>query len=230
MVSALDYMERVLGYAPHAAMERLRVARALESLPALEESLGDGSLNFSAIRELTRVAPPQTEQEWRDQAVLGKNVRQIEELVAGHAPGDRPDDPANPEMRRHPVKLELSPEVYARWRQTETALAEEHGGRLDDDALATVMCDAALDRGSEPTGRAKFQILITQCRTCSKRSTVTTLSRAAHGHSSTSVEPRKRSGSSRSSVRTASSRSAANLGVDRRPTWDWRVGRMSARV
>jgi hypothetical protein len=165
MVSALDYMERVLGYAPHAAMERLRVARALESLPALERSLGDGALNFSAIRELTRVATPATEQVWRDRA-MGKNVRQIEELVAGHAPGDHPDDPANPDLRRRTVKLELSPEVFARLRQVQTALAEEHGGRLDDDALVTILCDAALDRGSEPTGRAKFQILITQCRTC----------------------------------------------------------------
>src|SRR5260221_11385480 len=33
MVSALDYMERVLGYAPRTAQERLRVARALGDLP-----------------------------------------------------------------------------------------------------------------------------------------------------------------------------------------------------
>src|SRR6476619_2619916 len=83
MVSALDYMERVLGYSPHAAMERLRVARSLESLPVLEAALGTGELNFSAIRELTRVATSSTEAAWRDHA-LGKNVRQVEELVAGH--------------------------------------------------------------------------------------------------------------------------------------------------
>jgi len=35
MVSALDYMERVLGYGPRAAQERLRVARALGTLPQL---------------------------------------------------------------------------------------------------------------------------------------------------------------------------------------------------
>src|SRR5205814_23355 len=35
MVSALDYLERVLGYAPRTAQERLRVARALGSLPQL---------------------------------------------------------------------------------------------------------------------------------------------------------------------------------------------------
>src|SRR5690349_7682730 len=116
MVSVLDYMERVLGYSPHSAMERLRVARSLESLPMLEAELALGTLRFSAIRELTRVATSATEEAWRDRA-LGKNVRQIEELVAGHAQGDRPDDPVNPELRRHVVKFELSGEIYARLRQ-----------------------------------------------------------------------------------------------------------------
>src|SRR4051812_2569431 len=35
MVSAIDYMERVLGYSPRTAQERLRVARALGNLPEL---------------------------------------------------------------------------------------------------------------------------------------------------------------------------------------------------
>jgi hypothetical protein len=165
MVSALDYCERVLGYAPHAAMERLRVARALASLPALEAALAGGQLNFSAIRELTRIATRTTENAWRDRA-LGKNVRQIEELVAGRARGDHPDDPANPDLRRHKITLELSPEVYARWRQTQSALADEHGARLDDDALATAMCERVLAGEHERAGRAKFQILMTVCRSC----------------------------------------------------------------
>ena len=168
MVSALDYCERVLGYAPHTASERLRVARALGSLPLLEAALGDGDLNFSAVRELSRVATPSTEAAWRDRAI-GKNVRQLEELVAGRAPGDRPDDPPNPDLRRHRVTLELSGAAYARWRQTQSVLASERGAQFDDDALATALCDAVLDRGGadgEPTGRAKFQILLTMCRRC----------------------------------------------------------------
>src|ERR1700755_62237 len=53
MVSALDYMERVLGYAPRSAQERLRVARALGVLPQLTAALTQGELSFSAVRELT---------------------------------------------------------------------------------------------------------------------------------------------------------------------------------
>src|SRR5215510_3627423 len=52
MVNALDYMERVLGYAPRTALDRLRVARSLGCMPALEPALGRGALSFSAVREL----------------------------------------------------------------------------------------------------------------------------------------------------------------------------------
>src|SRR5690349_22960195 len=61
MVSALDYMERVMGYAPRTAQDRLRVARALAALPHLEAALARGQLAFSAVRELTRVASAATE-------------------------------------------------------------------------------------------------------------------------------------------------------------------------
>src|SRR5689334_303995 len=56
MVSALDYLERVLGYAPRTAHDRLRVARALGELPRLAAALASDDLTFSAVRELTRVA------------------------------------------------------------------------------------------------------------------------------------------------------------------------------
>src|SRR5258705_3023941 len=64
MVSALDYLERVLGYAPRTAQDRLRVARALGALPQLSAGLSTGELAFSAVRELTRVVTPATEGAW----------------------------------------------------------------------------------------------------------------------------------------------------------------------
>src|SRR3954468_14284311 len=54
-VSIEDYLERVLGYGPKAARDRLRVARSLADLPELTEALSRGELPFTAVRELTRV-------------------------------------------------------------------------------------------------------------------------------------------------------------------------------
>jgi len=167
MVSALDYLERVLGYAPRTAQDRLRVARALGTLPQLTAALASGELPFSAIRELTRVATPATEASWIA-AATGKNLRQIEELVADHRPGDRPDDPPNPEARMHTARFELSAETFALLRQVRTVLDDAHGKNLPDDAFIAALCSAVLDSApkSEPTGRAKFQIAVTVCERC----------------------------------------------------------------
>jgi hypothetical protein len=167
MVSMLDYLERVLGYAPRTAQDRLRVARALGDLPRLTAALSGGELPFSAVRELTRVATPATEASWIA-AVRDKNLRQIEELVAGHRPGDRPEDPPSPEARTHVVRFELSAETFALLRQARTVLDDEHGTNLPDDAFVAALCGGVLDgaRGGEPTGRAKFQIAVTVCQRC----------------------------------------------------------------
>ncbi len=167
MVSALDYMERVLGYGPRVAQDRLRVARALGTLPQLTAALAHGELSFSAIRELTRVATPATEAAWR-QAATGKNLRQIEELVADHRPGDCPDDPPDPEVRVRVVRFELSAETFALMRQARIALHDEHGNHLSDDEFMAALSNTVLDGTptTETTGRAKFQIAVTVCDRC----------------------------------------------------------------
>src|ERR1700733_991136 len=167
MVSMLDYPERVLGYAPRTGQDRLRVARALGNLPQLTAALSTGELPFSAVRELTRVATPATEASWVA-AATDKNLRQIEELVADHRPGDRPDDPPAPEARTHVVRFELSAETFALLRQARTVLDDDHGTNLPDDAFIAALCGAALDEApqGEPTGRAKFQIAVTVCQRC----------------------------------------------------------------
>lgn len=44
-----------------AARERVRVARALGTLPLLSEALGRGDLSYAKVRALTRIATPETE-------------------------------------------------------------------------------------------------------------------------------------------------------------------------
>jgi hypothetical protein len=176
MVSALDYMERVLGYAPHNAMERLRTARALGALPIIEAALDRGELCFSAVRELSRVATPSTDDAWR-RAACGKNLRQIEELVAGRQVGDHPDDPKRPDQRTWTIKLKVQGDAYARWRQAQKVLSDEHGVRLDDSELAGAFADAVLEAhanrgggggggGGDAGRRARYQIMMTVCSQC----------------------------------------------------------------
>ena len=106
--SMLEYLERAMGYAPHTAAERLRVARLLAELPLLEAALEHGELAHSAVRELSRVAVPDTEEVWLG-AARGKSLRQIEAMVSGHRPGDLPTDKTEPRLHRRTITLEVSP-------------------------------------------------------------------------------------------------------------------------
>jgi len=132
--SLAEYMERAMGYAPHTAAERIRVARALAELPLIAEALEQGGLAHSAVRELSRVAVPDTEDAWLE-AARGKNLREIEAMVSGHRPGHLPTDKTEPRLHRKRITLEISPETYDLWRKMHALAAEEHGQRLSDDEL-----------------------------------------------------------------------------------------------
>ncbi len=163
-LSLYEYMERVLGYGPHTARERMRVAHALSGLPETAAALAQGKLTFSGVRELTRVATADTETEWLAKAE-GLVTNQIESLVANHRPGDRPDDPPRPDLRPRTVRLELPPEVYALWRQARMVVANERGSEISDADFVETLCRGAIAPGSGDAGPA-HQIAYQQCPDC----------------------------------------------------------------
>ncbi len=170
--SLLAYMEDVLGYAPTVARERLRVAMALDEMPALAEALGSGEQSYSALRELTRIVTPNTQRAWLD-AARDKNLRQIEELVSVHRRGDLPTDRPNPDLKPRIVRFEISTATFALLRQAQHILTEETGRYLDDDELVTSLCTAVIDgcagdAGGRADGRARHQILTTICSGCAQ--------------------------------------------------------------
>lgn len=187
-VSMVDYLERVLHHAPRTAQERMRVARALADLPALVDALSVGDLAYSAIKELARVATPATEGAWCA-AARGKNLREIEQLVAGRKPGDLPTDLPDDEARLHTLRFdEISASVYALFRQARQALDRQHGSRITDDELVHTLARAILDGASTSPGagtsvgaatstgpmkpvdhgRARNQIHYTVCQHCDR--------------------------------------------------------------
>src|SRR5690349_24971113 len=58
--SLVQYIEHKMGYTTRVAMERLRVANAIEDLPVIASLLDQGTLSISAAEEITRVATYET--------------------------------------------------------------------------------------------------------------------------------------------------------------------------
>jgi hypothetical protein len=162
--SFYEYVERYLGYAPRYVEERLRVAEALEELPLLSTALRDHTLTWSAVREITRIACPENENEWIDTA-RNRTAREVERLVADREPGDRPSTPAKPQARRHILRFEVSAEAYATFREATAKIRRDVDEPLDDSALLLAMSRHIL-AGPSDAGRASYQISLTVCEAC----------------------------------------------------------------
>jgi len=159
-----EYVERLFGYKPRTTQEKLRVAAGLEGLPALRAALEEGRLNWSAVRELTRVAVADTEREWLEVAT-GKSLRQLEELVAGRQPGDSPSTAPDPSAVRHGLCFDVNAETYALVREAIAELRRRSGVALDDDAALLEMARHVLV-GPRDEGRSSYQIVLSVCPSC----------------------------------------------------------------
>jgi hypothetical protein len=159
-----EYVERVLGYKARTTREKLRVAEALEALPRLTEALQAGALKWCAVRELTRVATPDTECAWLE-ASENKTTSQLEQLVVGRDPGDRPDASTPARPRPRVLRFEVAPETFAAFREAMQRLRRSFGGSLDDDAALLSMARHVLG-GPRDEGRSSYQISLNVCAAC----------------------------------------------------------------
>jgi hypothetical protein len=126
--------------------------------------LRTGAANWSMVRELTRVATPETEEKWLE-AARHLRVREVETLVRGRRPGDSPDAPPDPAAQRHVVRMEVSAEAYATYREAVAALRRKSDGPLDQDAVLMLLARAVLG-GPSDEGRASYQIAVRKCDDC----------------------------------------------------------------
>src|SRR5262249_36256497 len=77
-----------VGLDPGAARERVRVAKALGTLPRPAEALARGELSYSKVRALTRVATPETEERLLAVGRAG-TAEHVERIVRGWRRVDR---------------------------------------------------------------------------------------------------------------------------------------------
>jgi len=126
-----------VGLDPGAARERVRVARALGSLPRLKEALARGELSYSKVRALTRVATPETEERLLAVGRVG-TAEHVERIVRGWRRVDRIAEARETTKRRRRRTLHVF--------QDEDGMGVIHG-RLEPEAGAVLM--KALEAGRD---------------------------------------------------------------------------------
>src|SRR5436190_9976135 len=86
--SCAHWLSWRVGLDPGAAREKVRVARALGSLPRLARALARGELSYAKVRALTRVATPETEERLLGVGRAG-TAEHVERIVRGWRRVDR---------------------------------------------------------------------------------------------------------------------------------------------
>jgi 5-methylcytosine-specific restriction endonuclease McrA len=94
-------------------------------------------------------------------------MRDVEEMVPGRRPGDRPGDPADADAKLHVLRLEISGDALAAFREARRRIELEVGHSLDDDEAVRMLAHYALGGPRDP-GRAAYQVAITICKQCGR--------------------------------------------------------------
>ena len=113
-LSCAHWLSWRTGIGPGPAREKVRVARALASLPHISSAMAQGQLSFSKVRALTRVASAENETELLELA-RHATAAHIETLVRAWRRVDRLED-AESETERHRSRhLWLYPDDDGSW-------------------------------------------------------------------------------------------------------------------
>ena len=97
-VSCAHWLSWRIGLDPATAREKVRVARALGNLPAIDAALKSGKLSYAKVRALTRVAAPETEAKLLDAAMYATGA-QLERLCRGYRTAMTADNALPPPER-----------------------------------------------------------------------------------------------------------------------------------
>lgn len=146
MRTCAQWLSWKCGLSPSAAGEQLRVAHALETMPAVRASFASGRLSYSKVRALTRVVTPDSEGALVDTA-RGCTASQLDRLCRGIA-RSRSNDEVVEQARRAAFTVRWDDDGTLRFSGR---LSAEDGATLLA-ALAAVRPDPIVDPTADQVG------------------------------------------------------------------------------
>ena len=145
------YAETRYHIRPPTTRSYVATGRALRELPAIDLAFRAGTLFWTQVRELVRVATAETEDEWIEWA-SHRSARQIAAQVARRRKGERPADPSKRRISDVWFRPDgrMNAAQWAKW----TAARQKLEAELDRPVTDAEMFEHAADLllGSKPDG------------------------------------------------------------------------------
>ncbi len=162
--------------------ERVRIGRALRLLPLVERAFIDGALSYSRVREVTRVATPETEHHWLglarrlDMRALEREVARAREPYAdAAAPAQRQTEHREKSARAEwttpntvRVTWELSAEAWALFERALSGARRVSENNLTDTEAIEAVARDALARQNETADASdpRTSVVVYSCKQC----------------------------------------------------------------
>jgi hypothetical protein len=129
------YAERYFGLSRQLTYEYVRVGRALKSLPALDRAFSEGRMAWSVVREVTRVATAETEEEWirfAREHTFAQLRAEVKDALKKNRTRPREGSYGLPNLTVA-VRFELTPEEHELVSKAFGKLASELGAKLGEE-------------------------------------------------------------------------------------------------
>lgn len=169
-----EFIRGKTGLTKKKVADLVRVSRALELLPLMNEAFNQGRLYRTAVRAMAAVATAQTEAEWIAYA-RGHRVEEVERKVASSKAGEGPDDDRwGRRPVRYPYHFTVSAEVHQAYESLTAVLSLRLGKELTvDEALFIAARDriaAEIEKdgkdGEERKLPSAYRLVLKECPLC----------------------------------------------------------------
>ncbi|HEU5310620.1 MAG TPA: HNH endonuclease signature motif containing protein, partial [Candidatus Eisenbacteria bacterium] len=152
-----------LGLTLREAQELLRVGRKLEILEELDEAFARGAIGWCKLREISRIATPETEWAWLLYA-KSHNMREIEHAVRRKKEGDPPPktgDEGGALQTFLNVLYRLTPKAKLAWETAFEKVSSEFPRGTSNDAIFMYIAEHLLRTPRDPEREGKHAPLYT---------------------------------------------------------------------
>lgn len=176
--SVVQYAEVELDLTPRQTQELVALARRLAVLPALDAAFAAGEVGWTKLREITKVATPETDAAWAERAKTVTS-RELETLVAHTPAGGAPPAPgavdtAARRRRRLVYDLEAADAEIVERALRMLRLAGEHGAETPPAELLVEMArrllaSEAVASVPAPTAAGeRYRVVLHTCAECGR--------------------------------------------------------------
>ena len=167
----VTWARSVLGIEPRQTRDLLRIGRRLRDLPRLREVFSVGEVGWTQVREVVRVATPETDAAWTER-VLEVGSRRLEREVAACRPGDLPPAPDDIELpSRVVLRFDVATGDAMVVRKALAVLKAQAGDGADEGVLLASLARIALREShceERPMPEERYRIVLQECPTCTQ--------------------------------------------------------------